>query len=109
MASAPIWPAYKSHAHRLSWRWYLTTELDHKLTCRVAKWVRFLGQLWRVVTGIAGALFIRRTARRTRARHRRSLRLADAKNGRRRKICSCTRNEGRPQYCLQASVCIAAV
>ncbi|CAL6088149.1 Hypothetical_protein [Hexamita inflata] len=43
------------------------------------------------------------------ARHRRSLRLAEAKNGRRRKTCSCTRNEGRPQYCLQASVCIAAV
>ncbi|CAL6110537.1 Hypothetical_protein [Hexamita inflata] len=32
-------------------------------------------------TGVAGALFIRRTARRTWARHRRSLRLADAFNG----------------------------
>ncbi|CAL6115132.1 Hypothetical_protein [Hexamita inflata] len=68
---------------------------SHKLTCRVAEVGSISGLTLAIVARVLRTPYLSDALREAHgARHRRSLRLADAKNCRRRKICSCTRNEG---------------
>ncbi|CAL6116878.1 Hypothetical_protein [Hexamita inflata] len=68
---------------------------SHKLTCRVAEVGSISGLTLAIVARVLRTPYLSDALRDAHgARHRRSLRLADAKNCRRRKICSCTRNEG---------------